>query len=56
MKVIVLALLIASAMLFAVNVGDPAPDFTLKDIDNVKTYHLYDYMGNAIFLNWFWTG
>ena len=33
-----------------------APDFTLKDLDNSRSYHLYDYSGNPVFINWFWSG
>ena len=37
----------------APDVGDPAPDFSLKTLDGSKTYTLYDYTGNVIWLDWF---
>ena len=33
-------------------IGQPAPDFTLTDIDG-KTVHLHDYAGKAVVLEWF---
>src|SRR5690348_8185608 len=36
---------------FAVKVGDPAPDFTAT-ASNGKTYHLADYKGRFVVLEW----
>jgi peroxiredoxin len=33
-------------------IGQPAPDFTLTDIDG-KTIHLHDYAGKVVVLEWF---
>ena len=47
------------SMLFAggasageLNVGDPAPDFTLQGTDG-KTHHLADLKGKTVVLAWF---
>ena len=36
----------------AVRVGDNAPDFTLKGLDN-RNYSLSDYRGKVVFVNFF---
>jgi cytochrome oxidase Cu insertion factor (SCO1/SenC/PrrC family) len=47
----VFALLASAAMAIAAQVGQPAPDFTLTDIDG-KTHTLSDYKGKTVVLEW----
>ena len=47
-----LVLIIAGAGHAAVNVGDPAPDFTLPDV-NGEMHSLSDFTGKVVLLN-FW--
>jgi peroxiredoxin len=47
----VMAILIAPRMASAVKVGQPAPDFTATG-SNGKTYHLADFRGKFVVLEW----
>ena len=46
------ALLAVAAPALAADVGKPAPDFTLKDLDG-KVHKLSDYKGKTVVLEWF---
>src|ERR1700694_4078279 len=46
-----MALLAAPLMVLAVKVGEPAPDFT-STASNNRTYHLADYRGKFVVLEW----
>jgi peroxiredoxin len=48
---IVAAVFTASVLRAAVEVGQPAPDFTLTDITG-KVHHLADYKGRIVILEW----
>ncbi|MCW5549911.1 MAG: thioredoxin family protein [Opitutaceae bacterium] len=47
----IFALLASAALAIAAQVGQPAPDFTLTDIDG-KTHTLSDYKGKTVVLEW----
>jgi peroxiredoxin len=49
--VVVLALLVTPLLRAAAKVGDPAPDFTASGSDG-RTYHLADYHGKYVVLEW----
>jgi cytochrome c biogenesis protein CcmG, thiol:disulfide interchange protein DsbE len=62
-KPILFFVVVAAAALFfvlrkpsstVVNVGDPAPEFSIKD-DSGKEFKLSDYRGNVVFLNFWYT-
>jgi peroxiredoxin len=46
------ALLAVAAPVLAADVGKPAPEFTLKDLDG-KVHKLSDYKGKTVVLEWF---
>ena len=46
---------LAPAAVAKVNVGDPAPDFTLNDVDGVP-HSLSDFVGKVILLNFWQSG
>ncbi len=53
MRPILLAALLATAApALAADVGQPAPDFSLQDLDG-KTHRLSDYKGKIVVLEWF---
>ncbi len=45
-----LVLILLAGQGYALQVGDPAPDFTLMDIDGFE-YTLSDHAGKVVFLN-----
>ena len=49
--VFTLVLLAAPLFIFAAKVGDPAPDFT-GTASNNRSYHLADYRGKFVVLEW----
>lgn len=56
MRILLILALLFGFAFAAPEIGDPAPDWTLPNLDNNQNYHLYDYMGKVVWLNWFWTG
>lgn len=52
MKTLVLAALLAPALALAAEVGKPAPDFALPDLDG-KVHRLSDLKGKVVVLEWF---
>lgn len=51
MKYILLFSLLTFSLFAGVNVGDKAPDFTLKTLDGKKTHTMKDYRGKVVLLN-----
>jgi len=51
MKTILLVLLLTFNLFAEVNVGDKAPDFTLKTLDGKKTHTMKDFKGKVVLLN-----
>lgn len=52
MRTLLLALVAAASPAFAADVGQPAPDFALKDLDG-KVHRLSDLKGTVVVLEWF---
>lgn len=52
MRALLIALLLLPAAALAAPVGQPAPDFTLTDLDG-KEHKLSDYRGKTVVLEWF---
>ena len=51
MKYILLFSLLTFSLLAGANVGDKAPDFTLKTLDGKKTHTMKDFRGKVVLLN-----